>query len=114
VRAGPAEHVDVELVGLGEQQVRLVADQREALEEADADAAVRDDLCKRERGGLDVVAALDDLQVGRYRAEVLVCALVGQIAEAEGLAYLARGEELFELQRGEGWLVSSCWGRGSG
>jgi hypothetical protein len=44
VRAAPAEHVDVELVGLGEEQVRLVADEREALEEADADAAVRDNL----------------------------------------------------------------------
>lgn len=75
--AAPAEHVDVELVGLGQQQVRLVADQGEALEEADADTAVCDDLGQGQRGGLDVVPALDDLEVGRYRAEVLVCALVG-------------------------------------
>lgn len=100
VRAAPAEHVDVQLVGLGEQQVRLVADQREALQEADADAAVRHDLREGQGGGLHVVAALDDLQVRGYRAEVLVCALVGEVAQAEGLAYLAGGEELLELRRG--------------
>jgi len=106
VGAAPAEHVDVQLVRLGQQQVRLVADQGEALEEADADAAVRDDLRQGEGGGLDVVAALDDLEVGRYRAEVLVCALVGQVAEAEGLAYLSGGEELLELY--VAFVLDSC------
>jgi hypothetical protein len=77
MRPAPAQHVYIELIRLGKQQVWLVADQREALQKTDADAAVCDDLCKREGSGLDVVAALDDLQVGRYRAEVLVRALVG-------------------------------------
>lgn len=56
-----------------------------------------DDLCEWEGSGFDVVPALDDLEVGRYGAEVLVCTLVGQIAETEGLTYLARSEEFLEL-----------------
>lgn len=44
VGAAPAEDVDVELVGLGQQQVGLARDEGEALEEADAQAAVGDDL----------------------------------------------------------------------
>ena len=95
--AAPAEHVDVELVGLGQQQVRLVGDEGEALEEADAQGAVGDDLGQRQGGGLDVEATLDDLEVGGDAAEVLVGVLVGQVAEAEGLAYLAWGEEFLEL-----------------
>ncbi len=98
--AAVAEDVDVEAVGLGEQQVGLVGDEREALEEADADAAVRDDLRQRQRRGLDVVPALDDLEVGRNGAQVLVRVLVGQVAEAQRLANLAGREELLELQAG--------------
>lgn len=98
--AAPAEDVDVELVGLGQQQVGLAGDEGEALEEADAQAAVGDDLREGEGGGLDVEAALDDLEVRRDGAEVLVRRLVGQVAEAEGLRDLARGEELFELRGG--------------
>lgn len=100
VGAAPAEDVDVEAVGLGQQQVGLVADEREALEEADADGAVGDDLGQRQGRGLDVKAALDDLEIGRDGAEVLVGALVGQVAEAEGLADLARGQQLLELEWG--------------
>jgi len=47
VRAAAAEHVDIESVGLGQQQIRLIGDEREPLEEADADASVRDDLRER-------------------------------------------------------------------
>lgn len=97
VGAAPAEDVDVELVGLGQQQVGLAGDEGEALEEADAQAAVGDDLGQGQGGGLDVEAALDDLEVRRDGAEVLVRRLVGQVAEAEGLGDLARGEELLEL-----------------
>lgn len=97
--AAPAQHVDVELVGLGQQQVGLARDEGEALEEADAQAAVGDDLRQRQGGGLDVEAALDDLEVWRDGAEVLVGRLIGQVAKAEGLGDLARGEELFELLR---------------
>lgn len=95
--AAAAEDVDVEAVGLGQQQVGLVGDKREALEEADADAAVRDDLRERQRRGLDVVAALDYLEVRRDGAQVLVRRLVGEVAQAEGLADLAGREELLEL-----------------
>lgn len=98
VCAAPAEDVDVELVGLGEQQVGLVGDEGEALEEADADAAVGDDLGQRQGRGLDVVPALDDLQVGRHGSQVLVRVLVGEVSEAERLSDLARREELLELE----------------
>lgn len=98
--AAPAQHVDVELVRLGEQQVGLVADEREALEEADADAAVGDHLRQRQRGGFDIQAALDDLEVRRNAAQVLVRRPVRQVAEAERLANLAGREELLELQSG--------------
>lgn len=100
VGAAPAQHVDVEFVRLGEQQVGLVADEREALEEADADAAVGDHLRQRQRGGFDIQAALDDLEVRRNAAQVLVRRPVRQVAEAERLANLAGREELLELQSG--------------
>lgn len=106
--AAPAEHVDVELVGLGEEEVGLVGDERETLEETDSQGAVGDDLGQRERGRLDVKAALDDLEVGRYRAEVLVGRLVGQVAQAESLGDFARGEELFELHGWQGVSVNGC------
>lgn len=108
VGAAPAEHVDVEAVGLGEEQVGLGGDEGEALEEADADAAVLDDVGDGQRGGLDVVAALDDLEVGRDGAQVLVRVLVGQVAEAERLGDLARGEELLELGSAR-WLAHMYW-----
>lgn len=98
--AAPAEDVDVEAVRLGEEQVGLGGDEREALEEADADGAVGDDLGQRQRGGLDVVAALDDLEVGRDGAQVVVGGLVGEVAQAERLANLAGREELLELREG--------------
>lgn len=97
VRAAPAEHVDIEPVRFGQQQVGLVADEREPLEKADADAAVRHDLRERQRRRLDVHTALYDLEVGRHRPQVLVRRLVRQVAEAERLADLTRREELLEL-----------------
>lgn len=98
VGSAPAEDVDVEAVRLGEQEVGLVRDEGETLEEADAEGAVGDDLCEGEGGGLDVVAALDDLEVGGDGAEVFVGLLVGEVAEAEGLADLAGCEKLLELE----------------
>lgn len=100
--AAPTEDVDVEAVRLGEEQVGLVGDEGEAFEEADAQGAVGDDLGEGEAGGLDVEAALDDLEVGRDGAEVLVGGLVGQVAEAEGLGDLSWREELLELLWGKG------------
>ena len=97
VGAAVAEDVDVELVGLGEQQVGLGGDEGEALDEADAQGAVGDDLGQRQRRGLDVEAALDDLQVRRDRPQVLVRVPVRQVAEAQRLSDLAGREELLEL-----------------
>jgi hypothetical protein len=63
VGAAPAQDVDVQPVRLGKQQVGLVGNKSEALEEADADAAVGDDLRQGKRRGFDIGAALDDLEV---------------------------------------------------
>lgn len=98
--AAPAQNIHVQLVRLGQEQVGLVGDESEALEEPNAEAAVGDDLGQGEGGGLDVIAALDDLEVRRDRSQVLVRVLVGQVSEAERLADLAGGEELLEL-----WMV---------
>jgi hypothetical protein len=99
VGAAPAQHVDVELVGLGHHEVHLLGgDEGEALEEADAQRAVGDDLGQRQRGGVGVEAALYDLEVRRDGAQVLVRRLVGQVAQAERLPDLARREELLELR----------------
>jgi hypothetical protein len=77
VRAAPAQHVDVQLVGLGHHEVHLGGgDGREALEEADAQRAVRDDLRERQRRGVGIVPALDDLQVRRDGSKVIVRRLV--------------------------------------
>lgn len=97
VGAAPAQDVDVQPVGLGKQQVGLVGDEGEALEEADADAAVGDDLRQGERRGFDIGAALDDLEVRRQGAQILVGVLVGEVAETQGLADLARRKQLLEL-----------------
>lgn len=89
VGAAPAQDVDVELVRLGEEEVGLGGHEREALDKADAQRAVGDDLRQRQGRGLDVEAALDDLQVRRDRAQVLVRVLVCQVAQTQRLADLA-------------------------
>lgn len=78
--AAPTEHVHVQLIRLGEEEVWFVAHEGEALEEADADAAVCDDLGQRERRGFDIESTLDDLEVRCYCSEVVVCALVCEVA----------------------------------
>lgn len=97
--AAPAKDVNVELVGLGEEQVGLGGDEGEALKEADAERAVGDDLGEGEAGSFNVVAALDDLEIRCDGAQVFVGVAVGEVSEAEGLANLARCEELLELSR---------------
>lgn len=97
MRAAPAEHVHVQPVRLRQQQVRLAGHEGEALEEADPDAAVGDDLCERQGRGFHVVPALDDFEVWRDGPEVFVGLLVGEVAQGEGLADFAGGEEFFEL-----------------
>lgn len=95
--AAPAEDVDVELVGLGQEQVGLGGHEREALDEADAQGAVRDHLRQGQRRRLHVEPALDDLEVRRDRPQVLVRVLVRQVAQAQRLPDLARRQELLEL-----------------
>lgn len=95
--AAPAQDVDVEAVGLGEEHVGLGGDEGEALEEADAEGAVGDDLADGQGRGLDVVPAADDLEVRRDGAEVVVGRAVRQVAQAEGLGDFPGREEFLEL-----------------
>lgn len=48
-------------------------------------------------GGVAVEISLDYVQVRCYGAEPVVGCAVGQVAQAEDLANLPRGEEFFEL-----------------
>jgi hypothetical protein len=66
--ATPAQHIDVEPIRLGKEQIGLVGHEREAFQEPDPEGPVRDDLGQRQGRGLDVVAALDDFEVGRDAA----------------------------------------------
>lgn len=96
--AAPAQHVDVQAVGLGQHEVHLLgSDDGEALEEADAQRAVRDDLRQRQRRRVRVEPPLDDLEVRRDRPQVLVRRLVRQVAQAQRLPDLARREQFLEL-----------------
>lgn len=63
MRAAPAEDVDIELVRLCQQEVRLAANKGETFEKADAEGAVGDDLREWQGGGIDVEAALGDLEI---------------------------------------------------
>lgn len=74
-----------------------------------------DDLREGQGCGFDVVPALDDLEVWRDGAEIVVGVFVGEVAQAECLADLAWREELLELCSGEGlasWRkVTACIAR---
>jgi hypothetical protein len=59
--AAPAEHIHIQFIRLGKEQVWFVANEGEALEEANADAAVCDDLGEWEGGGFDIEPTLDNL-----------------------------------------------------
>lgn len=83
--ATPAENVDVKAVGLGEEDIGLGGDEGEALEEANAQGSVGDDLADGQRGGLDVIAAANDFEIRGDGAKVVVRRAVGQVAQAEGL-----------------------------
>ena len=95
--AGVAEDVDVELVGLREQEVGLSGNEGEALDEANAQRPMRDHLRQRQRRRLHVEPALDDLQVRRDRSQVLVRMPVRQVPQTQRLPDLPRREELLEL-----------------
>lgn len=56
-----------------------------------------DDFGEGEVGGLGVKITLDDLEVRRDGAKVVIGFLVGQVAETEDLGDLVGGEELLEL-----------------
>lgn len=66
---------------------------------ADAQAPVIHDLGEREVGGVDIIVALDHLQVRGDLAEELICFAIGQVSQAEDLADLSWGEEFAELAR---------------
>lgn len=70
-----------------------------SVSKADAQATVIYDLGKRQVGGVDIVVALDHLQVRGDLAEELICIAIGQVTQAEDLADLAGGQEFAELAR---------------
>lgn len=55
-----------------------------------------DDLGEREGGRVGVEFALDDLEVRRYGAQVVVSGLVCEIPQAQGLADFSGSKKLFE------------------
>lgn len=73
-----------------------------SMSKADAQAAMVYDLGEREVGGVDIVVALDHLQVRGDLTEKLICLAVGQVTQAEDLADLSGCEELAELARIDG------------
>lgn len=79
--AAPAQDVDVQSIGFSKQQVGLGGNKSEALEEANSYAAVGYDLRERERRGLDIGAALDNLEIRRHGPQVFVCVLVCEVTE---------------------------------
>lgn len=108
--ATPEQDVDVHLAR-GDQQGVGVArrDDGVAMGEADAEAAVGDDLGERQVGRVDVEIALHQLQVGGHLAEKLERMAVGQVAQAQDLADLAGRQELPELQRQGQWRERLGW-----
>lgn len=56
------------------------------------------DLGEWEVGRVDIVIALDHLQVRGYLAEEIIGLAVSQIAQTKGLADLAGGQEFAELE----------------
>jgi hypothetical protein len=58
---------------------------------------MRHDLRERERRGVGIVPALDNLEVRRDRPQIVVCRLVGEVAQTEGLPDFAWREKFFEL-----------------
>jgi hypothetical protein len=62
------------------------------------------DLREREVGGIDIIVALDHLQVRSDLAEEVICIAIGQVTQAEDLADLPGGQEFAELAR-IAWLA---------
>ena len=81
MRPAPTQHIHIQLIGLGEHEIRLHRrNHREAFQETYSERAMRDDLGEREGGGFGVEFALDDLEVWGDGAEVLVGGLVCEVA----------------------------------
>ncbi len=96
--AAPKQDIDIHLPRRDQQGVGVGGrDDGVAVGETDAEGAMGDDFGEGELGGFDVEVAFDDLQVGRDLPEEVVGFFAGEVAEAEGLADLAGGEEFFEL-----------------
>lgn len=79
--ASPQQDVYVHLPRGDEQRVRVAGrDDGVPMGEADAEAAMDDDLGEREIGRVDVEVSLDELQVGGDAAEELEGLPVGEVA----------------------------------
>ena len=59
---------------------------------------MRNNLRQRQIWSVDIKITLDNLQVRSYLPKEIVGLLVREITQTEDLAYLARGEQLLELQ----------------
>lgn len=96
--APPQQHIHIHMPGRYQQGIGVPGrNDGMAVREADAQRAMRHDLGERQVGRFGVEVALDDLEVGRQRAQVVVCFLVGQVAETEDRADFVGCEEFFEL-----------------
>lgn len=64
------------------------------------------DLREWKIGRVDIVVALDHLQVWSYLAEEIIGLAVSQVAQTKGLANLARGQEFAKLESADSisWL----------
>lgn len=69
-----------------------------------------DDFRKGEVGCFNVKVALHYLKVGGDGAEEVVGFFVGEVAEAEDLAYFVGGEEFFELRERSSVKYWAHWG----
>lgn len=54
-------------------------------------------LGKGKRSGFGIKATFDDLEIWRYASKIFPGGFIREVAQAEGLAYFAGGEQLFEL-----------------
>lgn len=96
--ATPKQDIDVHLPGCDQERIRVTRwDDGVAMCEANAQAAMVDNLGEREVRGVDIEVTFDHLQVGGYLAEEVIGLAVGEITQTKDLTDLSGCEELPEL-----------------
>lgn len=92
VGAAPKQDINIHLSRRNQQRICIAGrDDGVSVSEADTQAAVIYDLGERKIGGVDIVVALDHLQVWRNLAEEVICVAIGQVTQTQDLANLAGG-----------------------